>query len=582
MSSSPGSRPEQAERHTLGVLAALAAAALLAVARPDRGWNLWYLWQVENAERFAAWWRNPGREAMQAAFEQGPRLFPLPGLLAGLVPAGSADAALRALSALGLMLAAGAVFDVAARRRGPLAGALGVAALLLTPRTWSAVELYPSTMLMAGLMAVVFAAVVRHEAFRLRLATGLAALGLGLLTGLAGWWALPWAAFLLLAGPRVAQAPGVVGLHRDAWPRLVALGSTLLVAAVAVPYFWHSTGSRWSKLMSAWLSVGAEPVLLGGVRYGAERVPLTVVPQLLHGAVAPLFEIAAVLLVLSALSRLVRRRLHSHDLRLAAALLWWMLLPWVLRSPFHGGFDLVVLSLPFAAMALGCGLASAVGRLSRVAGGAVAAVVTSVALVASVVDVAHGWREPEGFGAGWYGRTAGVVESGRSRAAHAPLSARWLAEQSGGRPVAIALPSNAWEWQPLVNAYRDRGWLHPDVRIVPVEQAEVVLFCFEDLFPERLRLLLDAVRALKLPEVSVVRSGDVPLAAWIPVGPAAAAEARSGGAATKAPPSKPRVIRPGALPKVPAMARPGAEGSGAATGGWPPPSAGSGAAEPPQ
>lgn len=542
--------PRQA---ALAALSVFVAVAGLLAARPARGWNLWFAWQVDAAERFERWLSGGGVEAGRAAFEQAPRLFPLAGWLAAFVaPSNGHAEALHTIAIVSAAAIAAMLFLAANSYRSAVAGLVAVALFAGAPRLWSAVELYPSTVLGTAFAtaAVLLLTVWHHRAAWLAAA---ALLGVGLLCGIPGWWVLPLGLYLLLVEPRAKAPAGLLQLREGAWPRLLAVGFFILLALLLPPPM--RSAKAWGAALRAWLDAGAEPLLVGGERFGQERLSVAAVVSLLLRLLPPLFWpglIAAAGFLMTGSDASGRLAFCPVIRRWFGALAFLLAMPVVLRSAYHGGQDLIVYGLPLLALLAALGLTAAVDLAARRLPALepwTAALLVGLLGLASL-DVSRGWAVPEAYSAGWQGGTAGLVRDGYSRYPHGPLPLEWLAAQLGGQPVRIGLAANEWEYKPLIEAYTRRGWLPRGTRLTPLGEADGVLVSLEDALPERMPHLKDAQRAIDSDRSAVLRGGQLPLLVWVPT-PRAAQPAK-----LERPPSggskkRPTIIRSTAKPPPP-------------------------------
>ncbi len=464
-------------------LAPALAALIAALAHPWRGLSLWGLWLLEQTERINVWAAAPSDDTARAAFEGGAGLMPLPGMAAAALSGAGGE--LDALRILGAFAGAAFVWSVAAWGRemgGRVAGLAAGLLVLCVPRYHAMVSAVSPTVFTAASVAVMSIVWFRARRDPAWLAAALPATVLALGTSLYGWIALVPA--LVVFYLDVSQRPyrGEVNV-RPATPLALVIPALAVLALIALVPWWHEhTGARLGMQLRWWIERPAEPALLGGTLYGARRIPLWA------PALVTIYTTPVVVLVTAAgglVWRFVRR-----DGAVAPAvwtwLAWALVLPVVLRSIWHGGNDLLVLSLPPLLAASGACVASGVRYVASIAGDR--KVVTTAALgavvAAAAVPVATSGGRYEAWYNGFIGGTDGAVARGYSRQAHAPVPPVVADALAGRQPARVAVVANAWEVVPVLHRYAAMGLVPTPIEVVPVASADLVLAAFDDGLPE--------------------------------------------------------------------------------------------------
>lgn len=463
-------------------LACVAALTLVAVAAmPFRGLNLWSLWFVDSTSRMTSWRAGGGEDAMRAAFADPNAVPPVGPWLSSLL---SSDALFGAR--FGAALAAAAVvalvYGWAGSHFGRRGAVMAAAALLLQPRFWGAATVPgPTIWALLGVVVLWRTTLAARDDLR---ALPLAIVGgaFGLASGLPAWTAAAPLAWLILVQPGTTQA-GLVRIRAvGLWTLLLpALWVGLLVAAV--PWLHADPVDRLGSMFFVWLERPAEPFLAAGRLWGRIRMwPWT--PLQMVAATTPL------VLVLTALAGLPRRRVREVDgsQERTALYAWAALLPFVLRSAFHGGMDLLI----FPALALAFLVADAssrVGPLPMLR--AFPAAVCAVVVLVGAADLARSGGVWEGYRSSAIGGARGAVERGWSRYPHGPVPPQPLqwASERGARRFAIV--SNEWEARPVFEYYRERGILPADAVLVGSAEADAFAIALDDALPELYGALRD-------------------------------------------------------------------------------------------
>jgi hypothetical protein len=503
----------------VGALASAAAVALVASMVPFRGFNLWAVWQLESAQRFVVWRAQHTPDTLAAAFAGDVVVFPLTGYLASLATSDPAAllAPLRTLSLVAAVVVALYTWSAARRAAGPVAGVVAVAALLTTPRFVGAITSIGPTAVAMGAVCLA-AAVVLRAARSARWAWLLGpALFAACASSLSGFLLLIPVFWLLFVGRGAGRAEaGKLAVRPATLGMLLAIPVALGMFAI-FPYFRVDTADRLGELLSYWLTRGAEPWLYFGERYGVERIPW-VAPAVVLSLTMPV--IAATLMWLGVGATVASWRIsHASDdvrddvrdgqhetLRHAKVLLLWALVvPVVLRSLFHGGVDLLAFAVPFGAVLAGVGaaliiraIAPQVRRRLAVATGVTALIVASAAF-----ESAGAMRAPEAFYNAAIGSTRGAAAAGFSRAAHAPLPVvgAQIALSNGPR---VALLTNAWEYRPVLDAYRRFGWIGDDPVYVEPAAADAIIMHHDETLPETWNVSAELASARATMEHAVV------------------------------------------------------------------------------
>lgn len=501
-----------------GSVAAALSVLLVAVLSPFEGFNLWSLWQLEAAERFVRWRAAPSAETMRAAFAGDVMVFPLGGWLASLFatsPSGLVEV-LRSVSLLAGVVVALAVWSMARRAGGCLAGAIAVTALVTTPRFATSIVSIAPTSLAVGAVALVAALTLRATRGGPWAWVLASAIALALGSSLVGWMSLAIVFWLLFVGVGAGrEAAGTLRIRPATLGMLAAIPLGLL-GLMAFAYFREDSADRISSMLLYWLTRGAEPFLYFGERFGAERIPVQA-PAVLWSITMPFVTAVVMWLGLGVAVAAWRRgntATAGDDDQLEAlrhAKVWWlgaMLVPVVLRSPFHGGLDLLAFGVPFCAVLAGVGGAALLRTIAAATsrGGVVAIVGVLAIAVAALVDSAESLRRSEAYYNAAVGGADGAQRLGFSTAAHmhVPIETTQQALAAGSN---VAILSNAWELRPVLESYARLGWIAVPTWTDPVA-ADVIVMHHDETLPEThtSRTLLPSASALGA-EVAVERDG---------------------------------------------------------------------------
>ncbi len=484
----------------VGPLVAAVAAAV--VSLPGfRGLNLWALWQLESVERFAAWRETPSPESMRAAFADDHGLLPLVGRMVSFaVEADEALAGLRFAAVVAAAIAVWVAYAWGRRAGGVLAGLGAAAALLATPRFLAAATVPGPTIFALATTSFAAYACVRARG---TVAWGPAAwfgVVLAMMTSLVGWLLLLPVAYLTLVDGRRGGRPGMVTIRPVAWWMLLVPAVAPLLVIAAPPYLHDDVGDRLGDMLGTWLSRPAEPFLYAGRLFGPERIPLRLPPVVWAVTVPPAFGFLAGAAFLRAAPafRWMFARIAGpvedpgEGLRSAwvFATAGWLAVVG-LRSPYHGGIDLLAVGLPPIAVVAGWGFSRAARSIAAMAGAGVVrqgVAVTCLASLVAIVSIADTRRVDGHFEAYFnslIGGTGGAARAGMSRYPHGPAPPDLFARLGReGQTTPVALLSNAWELGPVVARYEQMGVIPGPVVVTDPAVAEVICLTFDDALPE--------------------------------------------------------------------------------------------------
>lgn len=462
-----------------GVLTAIAAAAL-----PFRGLNLWALWQVESVERFARWLDSGDETLMGAAFDNSPGVLPtVPRLVAMLF-----DDALLGVRVLGALAAGVCVYcmvRLVTRAAGFRAALLAFAALVVIPRFWAMATVPSATVfLVAAVLSMWTACIAARDDWRwtpVFLLVLTAALGVHP----AAWLFLLPLAWMVLVEPGTIRR-GRVQIRAVGLWMLVVPSLSLMLFVVVHPYFHDDTATRVAELLNVWLERPAEPFLYRGSRLGSARilphVPLHLLAITIPGALAA--AACGGVYAIRGLSVAARHDLWSVGLFL-------LFLPFLLRSVYFGGADLLALGAIFVAMLSGIGLNHALTAVHGRFGSSAGVALIVGALVVSAVDVSNAGTRFEAYYSGLIGGTRGAVDRGHSRYAHPPVPVAELAALSESGVRRLAILTNGWELRPVIGRYRELGIVAADFELVEITEAQAIVIHLDDTLPELYPVLRD-------------------------------------------------------------------------------------------
>lgn len=466
-----------------------AGAMLVSASQPLGGISLWTLWQIRAAQSAADWART-GAEWSPGAFG-GDGVFPIAPILVSWMPADvDALVGLRWWSAMALALLVFGVSELGRRGGGLVGAVVGVGALAASPRVWAMVAEPGGTLLAAAALVMALYTVLRtreHGAWLLPAAVALAAT---LLASLHGWWMLAGLAVLLFISDEPWRPAGRTLIAPASPAMLAVLPLAVLFVVAAHPGLHSDTADRLGDMLELWLKRPAEPFLVAGELFGPERVPIWAVPlvQVITTPVALWFAaVAAIVLASGETGRTTRETVF--------VLVWGWVGIVVLRSPFHAGIDLLGVLAPLVAVLAGHALGQLVQlqHVRATLGLAIGALVLAAASAEALTAAAA----PRAFYSALIGGTGGAADAGFSRAPHAPLDLALLGGLAVDRPVALAVVSNAWEFEPVLRWYVETGRLPQGVTLVPVSEADVVLVSLDDTLPERYAFAVDVEVALR-------------------------------------------------------------------------------------
>lgn len=455
-----------------GVIGAVAAAAI-----PFRGLNLWALWQVESAERFARWAESGDQGMMGAAYDNSAGVLPtIPRLVAAFFD--NPLLGVRVLAALSAGICLFCVVRLVTRAAGVRAGILSAGALMLIPRFWAMATVPSGTgFLCASVLAMWLACIAARDDWRwspVFLVVVTAALGVHPAT----WIFVVPLAWVVLVEPGTVRAGRVriraVGLWMLAIPVLA-----LMLFVVVHPYFHDDTVTRIAELLNVWLDRPAEPFLYRGARLGAARI-LPHVPLHMLAITAP-----AALVVAACGGVFAVRGLRAEARNdLWAVGLFLLFLPFLLRSAYFAGADLLGLGAVFVAVLAGLGLDHALTALrARFGRWAAAGFVASVVLL-SAMDMSESGTRFESYYSGAVGGTEGAVVAGHSRYAHPPVPVDELKALSDSGVRRLAILTNGWELRPVIGRYRELGIVAPNFELVDIANAQAIVVHVDDTLPE--------------------------------------------------------------------------------------------------
>lgn len=475
-------------------------AAFVAGLQPLRGLNLWAVWQLDSAFAFEQWLDGGGDEAMAAAFAGDPWLgAPIGWLSAMLVDGDELVLGVRFVSAIlaGVTVAIAAEF--ARRMAGAPAALLAAMILLVTPRFMQAATLpgptiWLVTMAFGGLLAVTDLA-RRDRAF---VGAIVAVAGLAH-AGIAGWlWCIPLA-WVLFVDVEARPGRGRLSMRPASIFMLAAIPVGLALAVVISPWWSADAGERVPAMLEFWLTRGAEPWLHRSWRYGAERIPW----------LAPVAIVALTWhtwsLVAAALGCMGSLDTRGREARRAvvAALIAALVLPVVLRSPWHGGIDLLVLVAPAIAALGGAGIVMALTAISRPHARRAALALGVFLAAVSIADLARYRGATEAYTTGFAGGPEGRVALGFSRAPHPVVPVGWVdALLDDADAVSVAVLTNGWEMRPILAAMSRWHLVDGDVHVVDIGAADVAVVVWDDTLPELYDVAADAMRMRDDPDAT--------------------------------------------------------------------------------
>ena len=467
-------------------------AAFVAGMQPLRGLNLWAVWQLDSAFAFERWLDGGGDEAMAAAFAGDPWLGAPTGWIAAMLVDGDELVfGVRFVTAVLAGVVVAVTAELARRMAGSAAACVAAALLMVTPRFFQAATLPGPTMwLVAAAFVGLLAAV---DASRRDRAVPLLVLGIAAVAhaGLAGWlWCIPLA-WVLFVDVESRSGRGMIAMRPASMFMLLAIPAGLGLAIAVSPWWAADPGERVPAMLEFWLTRGAEPWLHRSARFGAERIPWHA-PLTIVALTWPLTTlVSAALGCISALDergRVARRAA-------VAALIAALVLPVVLRSPYHGGIDLLVLAAPALAALGGAGVVMAVAAVSRrqAVRGATA---LGVFLVATqTADLARYHGATDAWTSGIFGGPRGRVALGFSRAPHPVVPVDWARDVLGDRDVVTVAPlTNGWEMRPVLAAMGRWHLVDGELRVGDIGDADVAVVVWDDTLPELYDVALDAMR----------------------------------------------------------------------------------------
>jgi hypothetical protein len=480
--------------------------AVIASAIPFRGLNLWALWQVEAVERFALWQESGDEGRMGAAFDNSAGILPsIPRLVGWLFD--DALLGVRSMSAVAVAVIVFCVARLVTRSAGRRAAMLAVGALVLLPRFWAMATVPSATVFScAALLAMWTSGLAARDDWRW------APIFLALLTFGLGVHPLVWIllipfAWVVLVRPETIRR-GVVEIRPVGLWMLAIPVLALMLFVVVNPYFHEETIERLATTLNVWLERPAEPFLYAGNRMGSGRmlphVPLhllalTTPPALVAGACGGLLAIRG----LSAEAR--------HDLWALGIFL--LGLPFLMRSVYFAGADLLGVGAIFVAILAGVGLDLAMASVGARFGRAAALVLVGAVGALSAVDIADSGTHFESYYSGLIGGTDGAALRGYSRYPHPPVPVPELRALSDSGVRRLAILTNGWELRPVINRYRDLGLVAPDFELVQLARAQAIVVHVDDTLPELYSIVRDAGLFLaSSPDSALfVGSGSAPL-----------------------------------------------------------------------
>jgi hypothetical protein len=479
---------------------------VIAAAIPFRGLNLWALWQVEVAEKFAAWQGSGDDELMRIAFTNGGGVLPtIPRFVATFFDDPLLGVRATALCAVAAVVAS--VFVLVASRVGRRAATLAVVALCLTPRFWAAATVPSATIFAtAAVLLVWVTALAARDDWRWA-PVSLFAMTLGLGTHPVVWLFLIPLAWVALVKPG-SIGGGMVSIRSVGLWILVLPVLAVMLLVIGNEYYHEDTALRLGEALSLWLERPTEPFLYAGARMGHARL-LPHVPIKLLAITIPAGLVVAAMGGAFALRGLSPS--SRHDLWAFGS--FALLAAFLLRSPYFGGADLLLLGAVFVAMLAGIGLDFAYRALVSRFGDGIAAVLIASVFLLSAADVARCGMNFESYYSGAIGGTSGAVQRGYSRYAHAPVPVAELRSLNQSGVNKLAIMTNGWEMRPVIERYRDLGVVGPEFELVELMEAQAIVVHFDDSLPELYSVIRDVgLFAAGSPESTlVVGSPEMPL-----------------------------------------------------------------------
>lgn len=462
-------------------------AVVIAAAIPFRGLSLWALWQVEVAEKFAAWQESGDEELMRIAYENGGGVLPtIPRFVATFFDDPLFGVRATALCAVAAII--GSVYVLVANRVGRRAAAFSVISLALIPRFWAAATVPSATIFATAAVLVLWVTLLAARDDWRWAPVSLFAMTLALGTHPVAWLFLLPAAWVVLVRPGSITG-GTVGIRAVGLWMLILPILAVMLFVITNEYYHEDSAARLGESLVLWLERPTEPFLYAGARVGHARllphVPLvllaiTIPGALVAAAVGGVYAIRG----LSAGSR--------HDLWAFGVIS--LLLAFLLRSVYFAGADMLLLGAVFVAILAGIGLDFAFSALVARFGDAITLVLVASLFVISAADVVRCEMNFESYYSGVVGGTAGAVQRGYSRYAHAPVPVSELRTLSQSGVTKLAILTNAWELRPVIERYRDLGVVGADFQLVDLVQAQAIVVHFDDGLPE----LYDVIRDVGL------------------------------------------------------------------------------------
>ena len=456
------------------------AAALVAVvsaAIPFRGLNLWALWQVEAAERFARWQESGDEGHMGAAFDNSAGILPSVPRLVGMF-FDDALLGVRAASVLAIAVLVFCVARLATRMAGRRAAMLAVATLVLLPRFWAMATVPSATVFCAAaVLALWTSGLAARDNWR-HAPVFLAVLTFCLGVHPAVWiFLLPFAWVVLVQPETISRGRAEirpVGLWMLVLPVLA-----MMLYVVVHPYFHDDTLERLATSLNVWLERPAEPFLYAGQRIGSARL-LPHVPVHFLALTTPAALFAAACGGVLAIRGL--RAEARHDLW--ALGIFALGLPFLMRSVYFGGVDLLGVGAVFVAILAGIGLDLAMTSIGARFGRVAAVGLVGAVGLLSAADAADAGTEFESYYSGVIGGTEGAVLRGYSRYPHPPVPIPELRALSDSGVRRMHIVTNGWELRPVIGRYIEMGVVAPDFELVDLPRAQAIVVHVDDTLPE--------------------------------------------------------------------------------------------------
>jgi len=486
---------------------------LLFANSADRGFNYYGGLQIDQTNSALRWLDEGSSESLGLSVYSNPVHGPMGGLVPALMADGddptSVLAATRNANALFVVLTVLALFGLGLRAGGPLVAVCAAVGLLSVPRIWGAATAPGLTA--PALFAMTAAAIAVYLA-RDHLRWALPAIAVTafatVTTQLSLLIAIPWIWWIFVerrgvSRPDQRHARGLLSARPLAPWSPVALPLGVGLGFLLVGLF-APDGLSAKSYLRAYLEVPRESTLYFGDLFGDRRIPWHAAPVMTVLTVPPtiVFLAFAGLVGSSPFGRWARGQRSAQPLTTTEDTLGFAIsmlaltafIPLLLGTLHSHGVDLLALMTPWVCLIAASGLVRVMrlvaerlpsggdSRRTRPVGLALIALLGWSVFAFAFVDTRRAYPAVESYYSWLVNGVDGAAEAGLPRYSLGPPPVEFIEALvgDGGQATMAILPGDGFRDWPTLERYRSVGRLPAGLLQAPPQEADIVLFTFDE------------------------------------------------------------------------------------------------------